>query len=204
MSILSNTPTLTATRTPTRTPTNTATITPTRTPTSTPTMILDVAISKTSDGKFKIGADVVYDIEVVNTGNLSTVGPITVTDTLPGVLTFVSVMGPGWDCTATVAPDISCTHPGPLLPGDPPLTLTLIATINDGALIVANTAIVFTPMDTVEPNNTDTFVFALDTPAPVLSMPTLVGLIALLSLVGYFGLYREPLRAKSKRPGPPS
>lgn len=143
-----------------------------------------------------------YDIEVVNTGNLNTVGPITVTDTLPGVLTFVSVMGPGWDCSATVAPDVSCTHPGPLAPGDPPLTLTLVATINDGALIVANTAIVFTPMDSVEPNNTDTFVFTLDTPAPVLSAPTLAMLIAMLSLVAYFGLYREPARARIKRRRP--
>jgi hypothetical protein len=135
---------------------------------------------------------VTYTIAVRNLGTKTTTGPILVTDTLQDVFTYVSISGPGWNCAATVPPNISCTHPGPLAPGDPALVLTLVVTLDaPGAFIIQNTAEVTTAGDADPVNDTSTFVFNLaERTAPVLSILGLVALILLLSTVAFFGLNR--------------
>jgi len=97
-----------------------------------------------------------------------------------------------WDCSATMAPDISCTHPGPLAPGNSLPALTLIAKVNPpGAFFVSNTATVTTEGDDVGDNDSDTFFFSqAERTAPVLSDVGLAALIAMLTLVAYFGFLR--------------
>jgi len=128
---------------------------------------------------------------VTNEGTKATTGPITVTDTLQPEFTYVSATGPGWDCTATVAPNVSCTHLGPLAPGASLPPITLVATLNTPAFILLNTATVTTEDDAIPDNDSDTFFFSLlERTAPVLSGAGIAALIAMLTLVAYFGFLR--------------
>jgi uncharacterized repeat protein (TIGR01451 family) len=88
--------------------------------------VADLAISKTHSGNFTVGQNGVYTLSVSNNGPNDETGTITVTDTLPAGLTYVSATGTGWTCGA-VAQDVTCTHAGPLANGAslPDITLTV-------------------------------------------------------------------------------
>lgn len=126
----------------------------------------DLAIAKTHVGNFTVGVNNSFTLTVRNTGSGPTTAAIVVTDTLPAGLTFVSVSGTGWDCSLTVAPNVSCTHPGPVAAGGalPDLTLTVTPTVATPPAIL-NTANVATTGDTNNANDssTDTVTVA---PAP--------------------------------------
>jgi len=106
------------------------------------TPVADLAISKTHSGDFTVGQNGSYTLRVSNNGPSSEGGPITVTDTLPAGLGFVSATGTGWTCGA-VGQDVSCTHPGPLASGAslPDITLT-VSVAAAAAPGVTNTAVV--------------------------------------------------------------
>ena len=78
-------------------------------PVSTP--ILDLAITGSHTASFTVGGQGSYAIVVNNVGNLPTTGPVTVTDTLPAGLTFVSGTGTGWSCAA-VGQVVTCNQLG--------------------------------------------------------------------------------------------
>jgi uncharacterized repeat protein (TIGR01451 family) len=88
--------------------------------------VADLAISKTHSGNFTVGQNGVYTLSVSNNGPNDETGTITVTDTLPAGLTYVSATGTGWTCGA-IAQDVTCTHAGPLANGAslPDITLTV-------------------------------------------------------------------------------
>ncbi|MGB5260871.1 MAG: hypothetical protein WBO34_10175 [Gammaproteobacteria bacterium] len=88
--------------------------------------IADLAISKTHSGDFTVGQNGSYTLGVSNNGPSSDAGTITVTDTLPAGLGYISASGSGWTCGAA-GQDVSCTHPGPLASGAslPDITLTV-------------------------------------------------------------------------------
>jgi len=88
--------------------------------------VADLAISKTHSGNFTVGQNGVYTLSVNNNGPSTETGTITVTDTLPVGLSYVSATGTGWTCGA-VAQDVTCTHAGPLANGAslPDITLTV-------------------------------------------------------------------------------
>jgi len=90
------------------------------------TPVADLAISKTHTGNFSAGQNGVYTLSVSNYGPNDETGTITVTDTLPAGLTYVSATGTGWSCGA-VGQDVTCTHVGPLNNGAslPDITLTV-------------------------------------------------------------------------------
>src|SRR6185436_9453240 len=123
--------------------------------TDTPTPFIDLVTEKTTDSNFNPGQNVTFTLVVTNEGTKATTGPIIVTDTLDPVFTYISITGdPPWDCSATVAPNISCTHPGPLAPGNSLPTLTLIVKLNPpGAFIIQNTAMVTTVGDSIPDND---------------------------------------------------
>ena len=73
----------------------------------------DLAIDKSHTGDFTVGTNGVYTITVTNSGTCSTSGTITVTDTLPDGLSFVSGTGSGWSCSAN-GQVVTCTNAGPL------------------------------------------------------------------------------------------
>ena len=72
----------------------------------------DLRVTKSHAGNFTVGVNGVYTITVDNTlGTAPTSGAITVTDTLPTGLTFVSATGTGWACGA-VGQVVTCTSAG--------------------------------------------------------------------------------------------
>jgi uncharacterized repeat protein (TIGR01451 family) len=86
---------------------------------SDPTMVAppaapDLALAITPNpASFTVGTNGVYTLTVSNVGNGATTGTITVTDTLPNGLGFVSSTGTGWSCSAN-AQIVTCTNAGPI------------------------------------------------------------------------------------------
>jgi len=78
----------------------------------------DLTISKSHGGNFTAGVNGIYTITVTNSGQSATTGAITVTDTLPTGLSYVSGSGTGWSCSA-VGQAVTCTNPGPWPPAAP-------------------------------------------------------------------------------------
>ncbi|WP_017719172.1 DUF11 domain-containing protein [Kamptonema formosum] len=114
----------------------------------------DLTIAKTHTGNFTAGGQGTYTISVSNAANAGpTTGTITVTDTLPNGLTFVSGSGSGWTCSAS-GQTVTCTNAGPLAAGaSSTITLTVNAT---AAGNVTNSASVSTPEETNTGNNSAT------------------------------------------------
>jgi uncharacterized repeat protein (TIGR01451 family) len=85
----------------------------------------DIEIAMSHDGDFAIGAPGVYALTVTNTGLMAATGPVTVTDTLPPGLTYVSANGDGWACWAADQ-IVTCTNQGPFEAGSSSvITLTV-------------------------------------------------------------------------------
>ncbi len=62
-----------------------------------------LSVSSAHSGIFPVGGVGTYTVTVSNASQAGpTIGPVTVTDTLPSNLSFVSVLGSGWNCTALV------------------------------------------------------------------------------------------------------
>jgi uncharacterized repeat protein (TIGR01451 family) len=94
-----------------------------------PTAVLtpDLTITKTHMGGFVVGTNGVFTLTPSNAlGNAATIGTITVTDTLPAGLTFVSGTGTGWTCSA-VMQVVTCTSTTVIAAGmvGSPITLTV-------------------------------------------------------------------------------
>lgn len=118
------------------------------------TGLIDVAISKSHVGDFTEGAVESYTIRVTNTGNLATKGDITVTDYLPSGMTYVSGTGNGWICTSADDRRVVCARTDDLAPSES-TTISLRVDLADRMLSqVVNMAVVATPGDSVESNNT--------------------------------------------------
>ena len=132
----------------------------------------DLAITKTHLGDFGVGIPNHYTLTVSNVGvapllDLTAVDTVTVVDTLPAGLNYVSAAGTGWTCV--FAGTLSCTHPGPLLKGTslPPITLTVTA---PAVGTVTNTATVSSTLpDNITLNNTDSDLTNIITP-PILTV----------------------------------
>lgn len=67
----------------------------------------DLAVTKTHTGDFAVGSNGTYIVTVTNNGP-SAANPVTVVDTLPTGLSFVSMAGTGFTCAA-VAQVVTCT-----------------------------------------------------------------------------------------------
>ena len=105
--------------------------------------VVDLSLTKTHTGNFTVGTNGSYTLRVTNATGVALdpeVNTVTITDTLPAGLTFVSGVGTGWACGA-VGPTVTCTHAPPLAPGAsfPDLTLT-VAVGPTAAPAVTNTA----------------------------------------------------------------
>jgi len=119
------------------------------------TPVADLAISKTHSGDFTVGQNDSYTLTVSNNGPNDETGTITVSDTLPAGLGYVSASGTGWTCGA-VGQDVTCTHPGPLAAGNSLPDITLTVSVGAGAAPgVTNSATVSgTQFDNQAANNT--------------------------------------------------
>lgn len=107
--------------------------------TSEPTV--DLSIAKSHAGDFLVGSGGSYVLRVANAaGQQREDNAITVTDTLPAGLTYVSATGTGWTCAA-VGQDVSCTHPPVIDPGQALPDITLTVSVGMAAYpAVSNTA----------------------------------------------------------------
>ncbi|MEZ4815672.1 MAG: hypothetical protein R3A80_10770 [Bdellovibrionota bacterium] len=106
------------------------------------TPVSDLAISKTHSGDFSVNNNGVYTMNVTNNGPLATSGTITVTDTLPTGLGFVSATGSGWSCSFST-PTVTCTRPSPLANGATSPDITLTVSVDNAAFpSVTNSATV--------------------------------------------------------------
>lgn len=123
----------------------------------------DLAITKTHTGNFIVGQQGTYTITVTNVGGASTTGTITVTDTLPTGLSFVSGTGSGWSCSA-MGQIVTCTNPGPLAPGDSSNITITVDVLVEAYPSVDNAATVSTPGDTNDQNNSTSDTTIVDAP----------------------------------------
>ncbi|MBI3784444.1 MAG: DUF11 domain-containing protein [Deltaproteobacteria bacterium] len=145
------------TRTPTRTvpPTHTSIPTLTRTATSTRTPIpsaTDITLKKTNFGAFATGHNGTYTLTVSNVGASDTNSLISVVDTLPSGLGYVSASGTDWDCSAASG-IVMCNRLVPL-PAAALSTITLIVSVDESAYpTVTNSATVIYSGDTDLTNN---------------------------------------------------
>ena len=102
----------------------------------------------------QIGAQ--FTVTVTNSGTPSTIGVVTLTDTVPTGLTPTAASGTGWTCGINGAA-VTCTRSDALAPGAsyPPVTITVNVAANAPAS-VANTATISGGGDVNTANNTAT------------------------------------------------
>ena len=126
----------------------------------------DLVLAKVHTGNFTLGQNGNYTLRVRNAGVGPTTGTVTVLDSLPAGLSYVSGAGPGW-AFANAGGVVTATNPGPIAAGD---SLVFTLTVNAGPASlggVTNVANASTPGES-DPTNGR----ALD-PTNVLGVPDL-------------------------------
>jgi uncharacterized repeat protein (TIGR01451 family) len=114
---------------------------------------VDLSLSKTHAGNFLVGTERAYTLNISNVRSEPTTGVITVTDTLPNGLSYVSGNGTGWTCS-DAGQTVTCTNPGPIAAGGSS-TITLTVEVAASAVpMVTNTATVLVTGDVNPANNT--------------------------------------------------
>jgi uncharacterized repeat protein (TIGR01451 family) len=101
----------------------------------------NLTITKSHSGNFTPGqTGATYTLTVTNSGNASSSGTVTVTDTVPSGLTAASIAGAGWTCTQPAGP---CTRGDALAAGSsyPAVTLTVNVASNAPGTVTNNAAV---------------------------------------------------------------
>jgi hypothetical protein len=127
----------------------------------------DLTVSSAHTGVFGAGFNENYVLTVSNLGTAVTTDTITVIDTLPASMTFVSGSGTGWTCSGSQS--VTCTRTSPLAPSAS-TTINLVVAVAGSAPFgsVTNAVAVSTAGDLNPANNngTDlTFIFPTPTPS---------------------------------------
>jgi uncharacterized repeat protein (TIGR01451 family) len=90
--------------------------------------VADLTIGKTHVGTFKRGQiGAIYTITVKNVGVGPTIGTVSVTDTLPILMTATAISGTGWTCNLGT---LTCTRSDALAPGASYPVITLTANLS--------------------------------------------------------------------------
>lgn len=145
----------------------------------------DLSISKSHVGSFTVGQGATYALALANAGSVSS-GAMTVTDTLPAGLTFVSGSGTGWTCGAA-GQVVTCSNPAGLASGASS-AITLSVQIGPAAApSVTNTAtvsaVVFDPISANNSSSDPTTVIPI--PAAIAdSATTGQGIAVTISVLG--------------------
>jgi cytochrome c peroxidase len=130
----------------------------------------DLTVGSTHAGTFAPGFDETYSLTVGNAGTVASSSAITVTDTLPASMTFVSATGVSWTCSAT-GQIVTCNRSLALAAGSAPSITLTVAVAESPLPAVNNTVTVSTAEDLNPANNT-----ASDTTL-VASIPGVVALV---------------------------
>ena len=123
----------------------------TSTATTTVTASADLAITKTGPPTVTAAGSVTYSLVAVNNGP-SDAANVTVSDTLPAGVVFVSAVGTGWTCTNAGSVSVSCTRPA-LATGATAPTITLVVTAPSQTASLTNTASVSSTTSDPDPTN---------------------------------------------------
>lgn len=133
------------------------------------TQLQDLTIAKTHTGNFTQGqTGATYTITATNSGGLPTSGTVTVTDTLPTVLSATAITGSGWSC---VLGTLTCTRNDALAAGSsyPAITLTVNVAANAPAS-VTNTANVSGGGESNTGNNSANDLTTIDAGPPIIGL----------------------------------
>lgn len=115
----------------------------------------DLRITSAHAANLAAGFNETYTISVANDGRAASSSMVTVTDTLPASLSFVSAAGAGWACSAAGL-TVTCQRSSPLAPGaSTAITLTVLVNPNASGTIT-HTAAVNSLEDLNPANNTVT------------------------------------------------
>ena len=107
------------------------------------TPVADLAVNKSHSGTFNVAQTGIYTIDVSNNGPNDETATVTVTDTLPTGLSYLSSSGAGWVADTSANPTIMWTHSGPLTAGSSFSSITLNVDVEAAAMpTVTNTAAV--------------------------------------------------------------
>ncbi len=113
----------------------------------------DLRLTKTHTGDFNVGQDGVYNLSLTNVGTSTTFGSVTVTDTLPTGLTYVSAVGTDWSCSAN-GQTVTCTLGNAIAANATTNIVLTVAVSAAAAPSVTNTATVANVSDINSGNDT--------------------------------------------------
>jgi len=100
--------------------------------------LADLSVTKVHDAPARVGDELTWTIGVTNAGPSDAAG-VTLRDSLPDGVTFVSATGDGWDCTVDDGV-VTCTLADPLAPGATADPVALVVTVEPAAFpAVTNT-----------------------------------------------------------------
>ena len=103
---------------------------------------IDSAITMTRNNPISPGGSVSYGLVVSNEGLSTEPGPLTVVNTLPAALTYLSATGTGWVCSNS-GQTVTCSRSGALVVGATAATLTISASVaNNASGTISNSATV--------------------------------------------------------------
>jgi uncharacterized repeat protein (TIGR01451 family)/LPXTG-motif cell wall-anchored protein len=111
----------------------------------------DLALTKTGPATVAAGGRVSYHLSVTNNGPSDGVA-LTVTDTLPAAVVFVSAGGPGWACSHTGNVSITCTT-ATLATGSTAPAIKVVVTAPPHAAALSNRAVVSAVSSDPDPTN---------------------------------------------------
>jgi uncharacterized repeat protein (TIGR01451 family) len=148
----------------------------------------DLSVNKTSSAPtVAVGAPFSYTINVSNLGP-ATATSVSLVDTLPAGVGFVSASGTGWTC-GQLAGVVTCTLPTLAVGAANPITINVTAPTS--ATITSNTATVSSATTDPNPaNNSSTAVVTVATSVPVMDAKVLLLLVAALSAIALIALRR--------------
>ena len=108
---------------------------------------VDLSLTKTLVGALKAGSQATYTLAIHNAGTATSFGGITLVDTLPAELTYISASGSGWTCSGS-GNLATCTTAAVVAPGASLPDITLIVNVAAGAVgSIVNHGIVTTSGD---------------------------------------------------------
>jgi uncharacterized repeat protein (TIGR01451 family) len=153
--------------------------------------VADLSIVKTHNGSFKAGlSGATYTIIVSNVGLGSTVGAVTVIDTLPPQLVATAITGAGWSCNLVT---LTCTRSDVLAAGASYPSITVTVNVSPTATgTIVNSVAVGGGGDVSAANDTTSDVVSLEiVVVPTLAQWLVAVLAAMLALMGMLVLRRR-------------
>ncbi len=112
----------------------------------------DLSIAKSGPASVVAGSNVTYQLTVANNGP-SDAANLTVTDTLPPGVTFVSASGTGWTCTNSGNTSVSCTRPALTTGTSAPVITVVVTAPAQPTSLTNNASVATTTFDPVAGNN---------------------------------------------------